>query len=192
MNYSSPAEIMHEIARLTPSYGGISYERLEMGSLVWPCPASDHPGTPVLHAGQFSRGKGKFHPVEDVPPAEQPDEQYPLVLSTGRRHFHYHTGTMTRRTGALEVHYPEEHLEVNPTDAAALGLADGEKVKVTSRRGQVEATARITGTVPPGMVFTSFHFSELAINRLTNPARDAIARIPELKVCAVRVEKTAS
>ncbi len=187
--YSSPAEIMAEIAGLTPSYGGISYERLEQGGLQWPCPAPDHPGTPVLHVGQFARGKGKFHAVEYVPPHEQPDADYPFVLSTGRRYYHYHTGTMTLRTGALEVYYGREYLEVNPQDAAALGIADGDLLRVTSRRGSVEVAACLTDRVPPGMVFTSFHFPEVAINKLTNPARDAIAKIPELKVCAVRLEK---
>jgi formate dehydrogenase major subunit/formate dehydrogenase alpha subunit len=191
MQYGSPAEIMEEIARLTPSYGGISYQRLESGSLVWPCPAPDHPGTPILHAGKFARGLGKFHPVEYVPPAELPDEEYPLILNTGRRHFHYHTGTMTLRTGALEEYYGREHLEINPADARVLNIADGERVRVISRRGQVEVTARVVDTVPPGVVFTSFHFPEVAINKLTNTARDPVARIPELKVCAVRVEKIA-
>lgn len=189
MQYGSAAEVMNEIARVTPSYGGISYDRLEQGGLQWPCPAPDHPGTPVLHVGKFSRGLGKFHPVEYVPPAETPDSQYPLVLSTGRRYYHYHTGTMTLRTGALEVYYGREHLEINPEDAARLGVEDGDRVRVTSRRGSVELQARVTGVVAPGMVFTSFHFPEVAINRLTNPARDATAKIPELKVCAVKVEK---
>ncbi len=191
MQYGSPAEIMAEIARLTPSYGGISYQRLEQGSLVWPCPSPDHPGTPRLHVGKFARGLGKFHPVEYVPPAELPDEEYPFILNTGRRYFHYHTGTMTLRTGALEEYYAQEHLEINPADARTLGITDGDRVRVISRRGQVEVTARVVDTVPPGVVFTSFHFPEVAINRLTNTARDPVAKIPELKVCAVRVEKIA-
>lgn len=191
MDYESPAQIMEEIARLTPSYGGISYQRLESRSLVWPCPAPDHPGTPILHVGKFARGLGKFHPVDYIPPDEEPDEEYPLILNTGRRHFHYHTGTMTLRTGALEEYYGQEYLEVNPADAKALGIADGERVRVVSRRGRVEVTARVVDTVPPGVVFTSFHFPEVAINRLTNSARDPVAKIPELKVCAVRVERIA-
>ncbi|MCL6479817.1 MAG: formate dehydrogenase subunit alpha, partial [Peptococcaceae bacterium] len=162
----------------------------EKGGIQWPCPTPDHPGTPVLHVGKFSRGLGKFHPVEYIPPAEMPDDQYPLVLSTGRRRAHYHTGTMTLRTGALEVHYSCEYLEINPADAAKLGVKDGERVKVTSRRGSVELVVRITDMVSEGLVFTSFHFPEVAINKLTNPARDTIAKIPELKVCAVKVEKT--
>ncbi|MBC7105413.1 MAG: molybdopterin-dependent oxidoreductase, partial [Firmicutes bacterium] len=189
MDYTSPADIMEEIRRLTPSYAGITYGRLERGGLHWPCPAKDHPGTPVLHVGKFARGLGKFHPVDHIPPEETPDEEYPLVLSTGRRLLHYHTGTMTLRTGTLEVRYPEEYLEVNPADAARLGIESGDLVRVASRRGLVEVRARVTEVVPPGMVFTSFHFPAVAINRLTNPARDPVAKIPEYKVCAVRVEK---
>ncbi|KJS68368.1 MAG: formate dehydrogenase [Peptococcaceae bacterium BICA1-7] len=191
MKYDSPADIMKEIASVTPSYAGISYERLEKGGIQWPCPTADHPGTPVLHAGKFSRGLGKFHPVEHVPPAETPDEQYPLVLSTGRRRAHYHTGTMTMRTGALEVHYSKEYLEINPADAARLNVQDGDMVRVTSRRGSVEVMARLTDIVSEGLVFTSFHFPEVAINKLTNPARDSISKIPEFKVCSVKVEKIA-
>ena len=191
MPYVSPEEIMEEIARLTPSYGGISYARLEKGGLQWPCSTPDHPGTRFLHAGKFSRGLGRFHPVEYVPPDELPDAEYPLVLSTGRRLYHYHTGTMTMRTGALEAAYPEEYLEINPADAERLGICDGDRVRVSSRRGSVELAARVTDKVTPGLVFTSFHYPQAAVNRLTNPARDPVAKIPELKVCAVRVEKAA-
>ncbi len=189
LKYKSVSEIMDEIASVTPSYAGISYSRLEQGSLQWPCPTPDHPGTRYLHSGKFTRGLGKFHPVEYVTPDEMPDTEYPLVLSTGRRLYHYHTGTMTQRTSALEVAYPDEYLEINSFDAEKLGVCDGDKVKVTSHRGNVEVAARITDKVTPGMVFTSFHYPEVAINKLTNPARDPIAKIPELKVCAVKVEK---
>lgn len=189
MQYASASDIFDEIASLTPSYAGISYARLEQGGIQWPCPSADHPGTPYLHKDKFVRGLGKFNPVEYIPPAEQPDQEYPFVLSTGRRHFHYHTGTMTQRTGALEVYYGDEYLEINPLDATNLGLIDGDKVIVKSRRGQVEVKARVTNMVPQGLVFTSFHFPEVAINKLTNPARDPVAKIPELKVCAVKVEK---
>lgn len=189
MRYGSAAEIMCEIAGLTPSYCGISFDRLDTGSLQWPCPSADHPGTKFLHSGKFSRGLGKFHPVEHIPPDEMPDKEYPLILSTGRRLYHYHTGTMTQRTGALEVAYAEEYLEVNCVDAEKLGLCDGDKVKVTSRRGQVEVKVRVSDKVTPGLVFTSFHYPAVAINQLTNSARDPIAKIPEYKVCAVKVEK---
>ena len=189
MHYGSASEIMEEIAKVTPSYGGISYARLEQGSLQWPCPTPEHPGTKFLHAGKFGRGLGKFHAVEHIPPNEMPDEEYPLILSTGRRRYHYHTGTMTQRTGALEVFYPAEHLEMNCIDAARLGIAEGDKVKVISRRGEVELAAKITEIVMPGMVFTSFQYPDVPINKLTNAARDPISKIPEYKVCAVKVEK---
>jgi len=189
MKYNSAEEIFDEMRRVTPSYAGISYARLEKGSLQWPCPTEDHPGTVFLHAGKFARGLGKFHPVEHVPPDELPDKDYPLILSTGRRRYHYHTGTMTHRTGALEIFYPSEYLEINCADAEELGISDGDKVRLISRRGQVEVAARITDTVMPGMVFTSFQYPDVPINKLTNPARDPIAKIPEYKVCAVKVEK---
>lgn len=188
-DYQSPGEIMAEIARLTPSYAGISFSRLEQGSLQWPCPAPDHPGTKFLHEDKFTRGLGKFQPVEYVPPAELPDAEYPFVLSTGRRLQHYHTGTMTRRTGALEVAYPEGYLELSAEDAEKLEVGDGDRVKVTSRRGSVEAPAMVTEKVTPGLVFTSFHYPEIAVNQLTNPARDPVSKIPELKVCAVKISK---
>ncbi|EGW37378.1 formate dehydrogenase subunit alpha [Desulfosporosinus sp. OT] len=189
MHYQSAEEIMEEIARVTPSYAGISYARLEQGSLQWPCPTAEHPGTQYLHSGKFSRGLGKFHPVEYVSPDEMPNDEYPLVLSTGRRLYHYHTGTMTQRTGALEVAYPQEYLEINCLDAENSGVCDGEIVKVTSRRGSVEVAVRVSDRVTPGLVFTSFHYPEVAINQLTNPARDPISKIPEFKVCAVKITK---
>ncbi len=190
MHYSSPSEIMDEIARLTPSYGGISYARLEEKGIQWPCPSADHPGTPYLHKDRFARGLGKFHPVEHVPPDELPDADYPFILSTGRRLYHYHTGTMTRK-GMLQEFYPAEYLEISCSDAERLGISDGDRVRVASRRGAIEITAKVTDIVPPGVVFTSFHFAEAPINKLTNPKLDAIAKIPELKVCAVKVEKIA-
>ena len=191
MHYHSAEEIMREIALLTPSYGGISYARLEQDGLQWPCPNEKHNGTPYLHAEKFTRGLGKFHAVEYQPPAEVPDAEYPLVLSTGRRLFHYHTGTMTRRAAGLQEIYPADYLEINPVDAKSLGLADQERVRLSSRRGEIEMPVKITDRVRPGLVFTSFHFFETLINKLTNPARDPIAKIPELKVCAVRIEKLA-
>lgn len=189
MQYQSAGEIMDEVARVTTSYAGISFARLDQGSLQWPCPTPDHPGTRYLHKDKFTRGLGKFHPVEHIPPDELPDAEYPMVLSTGRRLYHYHTGTMTQRTGALEVAYPEEYLELNHMDAEKIGVKDGDKVEVTSRRGSVELAVRISERVTSGLVFTSFHYPKVAINQLTNPARDPLSKIPELKVCAVRVTR---
>jgi formate dehydrogenase major subunit/formate dehydrogenase alpha subunit len=187
--YCSASDIFDEIAKVTPQYAGISYSRLEQGSLQWPCPTADHPGTVYLHSGKFSRGLGKFTALDFEPPAELPDEEFPFVLNTGRRLYHYHTGTMSRRAKGLSAIYGEESIEINPADACRLSISNGDMVKVSSRRGSINAKADITDRVPQGMVFTSFHFSEVAVNFLTNSARDPIAKIPELKVCAVKVEK---
>jgi len=188
-DFTHPFEIMEEIARLTPSYGGISYERLGNGGLQWPCPDKEHPGTPVLHIGLFSRGKGRFMPLEYKPPAELPDKDYPLLLTTERSLFHFHTGTLTRKVAGLNVLRGEELVEINPRDASTLGIADGERVAVISRRGEVMAKAKVTETSPEGVISMSFHFAESPTNQLTNPVLDPIAKIPEFKVCAVRVEK---
>ncbi|MBM7866146.1 formate dehydrogenase subunit alpha [Heliobacterium gestii] len=184
-----PAAVMAEIARLTPSYGGVSHERIDRdGGLCWPCLSPEHPGTPRLHVDRFTRGKGRFHGVHYLPPAEATDGDYPLVLSTGRRLFHYHTGTMSRRTG-LETIYPEEHLEMHPGDAAACGLVDGDWVCLSTRRGAIALPVRLTESILAGTVFTSFHFAEAAVNKLTIGVVDPVAKIPELKVCACRVER---
>ncbi len=187
--FDNPAQVMDEIASLTPSYGGISYPRLEEGGLQWPCPTPQHPGTPVLHTQQFSRGKGRFIPLEYKPSKELPDKDYPLVLTTGRSLYHFHTGTMTRRVEGLNVLKPGGEVEMSPADASKLGIADGEMVKVISRRGGVTAKAKVTEASPEGVVFMTFHFAESPANRLTNPVLDPVAKIPEYKVCAVRVEK---
>lgn len=188
-DYQSPSEIFDELAALTPSYAGMSYARLERGGLQWPCPNKYHPGTPVLHTDRFVRGLGKFHPVEHVPPAEVPDSAYPFLLSTGRIRFHYHTGTMTRRSRGLNCVAPEGFVEMNPQDAAALEVHDGERVRLISRRGAITSRVRLTGRSPRGMVFATFHFRESPVNVLTHDALDPTAKIPEFKVCAVRVEK---
>jgi predicted molibdopterin-dependent oxidoreductase YjgC len=188
-DFTHPSQVMDEIASLTPSYGGISYKRLEDGGLQWPCPTPDHPGTPILHSQQFTRGKGRFIPLEYKPPMELPDKEYPLILTTGRSLYHFHTGTLTRKVEGLNVLKGEGEVEVNPQDASALGIADGEMVKVISRRGEVTARAKVTEVSPVGVVFMTFHFAESPANLLTNPALDPVAKIPEYKVCAVRVEK---
>lgn len=187
--FSDPSEIMEEIARLTPSYGGVTYDRLEDGGLQWPCPTEAHPGTQILHEDTFSRGRGKFMPLEYKPPAELPDDKYPLILTTERNLYHFHTGTLSRKVKGLNVLKNEELVEMNPMDAEALEINDGDRVKVLSRRGELVTKVRITAVSPPGVVCMSFHFAECPTNRLTNPAVDPIAKTPELKVCAVRVEK---
>ena len=188
-DFKNASQIMDEIASVTPSYGGISYRRLEKGGLQWPCPTPEHPGTPILHSQQFTRGKGQFIPLVYKPPMELPDKQYPLVLTTGRSLYHFHTGTMTRKVEGLNVLKKEGEVEISPADASRLGIADGDRVKVASRRGEVVAKANVTEASPAGVVFMTFHFAESPANRLTNPALDPVAKIPEYKVCAVRVEK---
>lgn len=187
MDYTGPDKIMAEIARTTPIMGGISYERLADEGLSWPCPTEDHPGTPVLHAGSFIRGKGRFSLLTDLPPLETPDEDYPLILITGRRLEHYNNGSMTRRCMGLLGLVPEETLEIHPEDAKRLHIADGQKIVLGSRRGEIVLRAKITGRSRPGSVFAAFHFTEPLTNLLTSPGLDEIARTPEYKVCAVHV-----
>jgi formate dehydrogenase major subunit/formate dehydrogenase alpha subunit len=188
--YASPATIMDEIAAVTPSYAGVSYARLERGdALHWPVPDISHPGTPILHVGRFPRGRGQFFPCEHLPAAELPDRDYPLYLTTGRVLYHWHGGEMTRRvSGLLEV-YPRTLVEISPEDAARIGLNGRTQVRVTSRRGEVVAEAVITARMAPGVIFGNFHFpGEQNVNNLTIAALDPVAKIPEYKVCAVRVE----
>jgi formate dehydrogenase alpha subunit len=188
MNYSSAKEIFEEVAKVTPSYAGISYERLEKGGIQWPCPTPEHQGTKFLHKDKFSRGLGLFTAIEYIEPNELPDKQYPFLLSTGRVLYHYHTGTMTTRAEGLSERYPESLVEINPADADKLKIEEGQKVKVTSRRGSVEAKATITKKSAPGSIFMNFHFANASVNLLTNPALDPIGKIPEYKVCAVKLE----
>ncbi|RKX84521.1 MAG: formate dehydrogenase subunit alpha, partial [Spirochaetes bacterium] len=180
---------MDEIAAVTPIYGGISYDRLDPFGLQWPCPDKSHPGPPYLHKGKFTRGKGLFCPAEYVPPVEQPDNDYPYLLSTGRTYWHFHTGTMTRRTSVLEREVPENYVEINPEDARKLQVKTGDFVTVSSRRGSIKVKTRVTDYVSEGSVFIPFHFREAAVNLLTIREVDPEAKIPELKVCAVKIEK---
>jgi formate dehydrogenase alpha subunit len=188
--YAHTGQIMSEIAALTPSYAGVSHERLERGErLQWPVKDETHPGTPILHVGQFVRGLGKFMPVEHIPPAEMPDDEFPFLLSTGRVLYHWHGGEMTRRARGLLAVYDKALVEVNPDDAVRMGLNDRKVVRITSRRGKVEAAAWVTDRVPPGMIFANFHFpGDQNANLLTIAALDPVAKIPEYKICAVRVE----
>jgi formate dehydrogenase alpha subunit len=188
LSYASAREIMDEINLLTPSYAGITYQRIGEQGLQWPCPSVEHPGTPILHVGKFSRGLGHLSAVDWQPPAEEPDAEYPFVLTTGRVLYHFHTGSMTRRSQGLEAIFPGPVVEINNQDAAWIGVADGERVRVTSRRGVVEAAALVSEVTEPGVVFMPFHFAEAAANKLTIAALDPTGKIPEFKVCAVKVE----
>ncbi|NDY42425.1 formate dehydrogenase subunit alpha [Dissulfurirhabdus thermomarina] len=187
MHYEGPEEIWREIARITPSMGGVRYRRLEGAGLIWPCPNTRHPGTPILHADTFTRGRGRFSVLTDVPPLEAPDEAFPFRLITGRRRAHYNNGSMTRRCRGLSALVPEETLEIHPDDAKRLGITNGMEVEVRSRRGAVRLPAAITDRSRPGTVFCSFHFDRPEINTLTSPGLDEISHTPEYKVCAVAV-----
>ena len=191
MQYADGAAIMAEIASVTPSYGGITWARLDRGGLQWPCPTPDHPGTPILHRERFTRGLGKFHAVEFIPPKELPDAAYPFLLATGRILQHFHTGTMSRRSAVLDHLVSVGAIEIHPADAARLGIADSQNVRVASRRGEIVIPARLTDRVAPGTLFLAFHYREAPANRLTLSALDPVAKIPEFKVCAVRVEPCA-
>ncbi len=191
MTYPSPEEVFDEMASLTPrSYAGMSYARLGLDGLQWPCPDQDHPGTPYLHKDVFARGKGRFHAVTYQDPAEMPDAERPYFLTTGRMFAHYHTGTMTRISPHLDVEQRTGYVEINPQDAAPLHIQDGDIVILASRRGEMEAPARITDTVSPGTLFLPIHFGENPTNVLTSAnAVDPLAKIPEFKVSTVHLRK---
>jgi predicted molibdopterin-dependent oxidoreductase YjgC len=188
-SFNSPMEIWDEMARLTPPFQGITHERIQRENGVhWPCPTPDHPGTPYLFADTFPRGKGVLTPLGLTPGAEEPDNEFPFILSTGRVLYHWHGGTMTRRSKLDDI-YPEATVEIHPTDAHKLGIKSDDMIKVRSRRGEIEVMARVTERSPKRMVFIPFHFAEAAANELTLDARDPQAKIPDYKVCAVAVEK---
>jgi len=191
MRYENPEEIFNEMAALTPkSYAGMTYQRMGLDGLQWPCPDKDHPGTPYLHKDQFPRGKGKFFAVDYQDPAELPDAQYPYFLTTGRMFAHYHTGTMTRISRHLDAEQKTGYVDINPEDAEKLSVKNGDILALSSRRGDIEAPARLTRSVVPGTLFLPIHFGEVPTNVLTNAeAVDPLAKIPEFKVGAVRVAK---
>lgn len=190
-DFSHPSEIMEEIASVAPQYRGISYARLEKVGLQWPCPSEDHPGTPILHTQQFGTkgGKGKLMPLEYKTSAETPDEEYPLILTTDRGLFHYHTSSMTGKIEGLMALDSEEFIRIHPKDAVQLGITDNEMVRIFSRRGEVKAKAKVTEACLPGVVSLTFHFPECPTNLLTNSALDPLAKTPETKACAVRIAK---
>ncbi|MCZ6872324.1 MAG: formate dehydrogenase subunit alpha [bacterium] len=189
MSYASEEEIWQEIVSLTPVFRGITYDRLQHEGIPWPCPEPHHPGIPIRFTEDFPRGKAKFSPAEFAPAKELPDDTYPFVLNTGRVLQHWHTGTMTRRAKALDEMVPEARLEMTLDDMQAIGIADGERVRVVSRRG--ELTVKVLQSHKPsrGSVFLPFHFRESAANLLTIDELDPDGKIPAFKFCAVQVEK---
>ena len=189
MSYKDSREVMDEIAQVTPSYCGINYNRIKTKGIHWPCTGTDHPGTPCLHMDQFTCGLGVFHAIDYRPPAEVPDDAYPLFLTTGRLLYHYHTGTMTMKTPGLNERAPACFVEISREDAAVYGVGEGDTLRIRSRRGEIEAAAKVSETAVKGTIFIPFHYAAAAANRLTHAALDPIAKIPELKVCAVAIEK---
>jgi formate dehydrogenase major subunit len=190
--YLDPSEIMDEIRSVTPQYAGITYDRLEKEGIQWPCPDVNHPGTKFLHEKAIARGRGLFMPVDHMESAETPDKEYPFILTTGRILYHYHTRTMTGRVEELNKISSKSYVEINETTANKLGISNGEKVKLSSRRGQIITLAKITDIIDENVFFMPFHFAEGAANYLTSTNLDPIAKIPELKVAAVKIEKLGS
>jgi len=188
-SYTDPRDVMTEIARCAPAYGGVTYERLERQGLQWPCPHEEHPGTPYLHKGRFTRGKGLFVVPRHTPPQEMPDDEYPFYLSTGRMFAHYHTGTMTRRSPFLNRETEMAYAEMNPLDALGIGVGEGDTIRISTRRGSIIVAVRVTCRIASGSIFVPFHFTEARANVLTNPVLDPQAKTPEFKVCAARLEK---
>jgi formate dehydrogenase alpha subunit len=189
MHYENTSEIMDEIASISPIYGGISFDRIESVGLQWPCPDKNHPGTKFLHKGKFTRGKGKFHAVEFKEPAELPSKKFPFVLSTGRQLYQFHTGTLTRKSAAINQISPTGYVEMHSDDAKKLRINNGDRVEVISRRGNVITVARVTSEIKKGWLFMPFHFAEGPANMLTIDKLDPIAKIPEYKVCAAQIRK---
>ncbi|EEU69152.1 TPA: formate dehydrogenase subunit alpha [Enterococcus faecalis] len=186
--YESAKEIMEEISAVTPSFGGINYERLEKESLQWPCRSLTDPGTPIMHVGSFARGKGLFKAIPYKQAQELPDEEYPYLMSTGRMLYHYNTRAMTGRTEGINQIANHSYIEINAVDAQALGIQEGDKVEVHSRRGKIETYAAVGNRVFPQEVFMTFHFPDGNVNEITNAVFDDIATIPEYKVCAVAIK----
>ena len=188
-SYRTPADIMAEIASLVPEYAGITYERLEEVGIQWPCLDQDHPGTPILHQDKFDRGKGLFVTVDNISSAELADYDYPFIMTTGRNLYQYHAMSMTGKVDELNKKSSESYIEINAATVDRLGLKDGDQVKVSSRRGSVTTTVKATDKIAEEVMFMPMHFADAKVNYLTNTAVDKLAKIPELKVAAVRVEK---
>ncbi len=188
-NYEEPEDIFNEIVKVTPSYAGITYERIEKELIQWPCPTKDHPGTQLLHKENFTRGKGLFTAIEYTPPSEETDKEYPVILTTGRILDHFHTGTMTRNSKVLDENVREGFIELNSNDAGNYNISDGELISVSTRRGSIRIKVKITNRPKPNVVFIPFHFYEACANKLTVDNLDPVCKIPEYKVCSCKIEK---
>jgi formate dehydrogenase major subunit len=191
MSYEDSRQISEEISQVTPSYAGINYDRIKYEGIQWPCPTAEHPGTPILHREQFTSGKGVFHGIDFIAPAEAADDEYPMYLTTGRLLYQYHTGTMTMKSDGLMEIAPECFVEISLQDARKYNVEDGSLVTIASRRGSIEARIKISRKAVSGTIFIPFHYAQAAANRLTNSALDPISGIPEYKVCAVKLSKAA-
>ena len=190
LGFTSAEAIWEDMRKTSTGYAGITWARIEQIGLQWPCPTLHHPGTPFLHRdGKFTRGKGLFSQTQWIPQAEPPDDEYPYILSTGRRLWHYHTATQTGHSDGFNNLFGEELLEINPADAKELGIKDGDRVKATSRRGAIELKAWVTDRSAPGIVWCSFHFAEACANVLTIDRYDSVTETAEYKACAIRVAK---
>jgi len=192
-DYPTAEDAWNEFADLAPNWSGIRYDRIEEVGLQWPCTDRDHPGSPYLHAPAPARpgGKGKFYPVEYQPPIEQPDSEYPFVLSTGRTLYHYNSAGMTMREAGVTQKQEDPFFELNTEDARNLGISDGDWVRLVSRRGELEAKAVVGDRVYPGLVWMALHFAEAKVNWLTHDVGDPLIGTPEYKTCAVRLEPSA-
>lgn len=187
MDYGSPEKVLEEFGTVWPALAGITHKRLDKQGIPWPCPSPEHPGTPYLYKEGFPKGKVRFVPVSYTPAAEVADAEYPFVLTTGRNLFQYHSGSMTRRVHPIEEHAGVPYVEINPKDASSLHIEDGETIAVRSRRGEILIRAKISRRVSEGVVFIPMHYHEASANMLTNDALDPKVKIPELKVCAVKI-----
>jgi predicted molibdopterin-dependent oxidoreductase YjgC len=187
MSYADAGEIFDEMASLTPSYGGMSFDRIDEVGLQWPCPTPDHQGTGFLHEGRFTRGLGFFHEINYREAAELPDDEYPYILSTGRTLYNYNIGNMTQKTGAIRQKQRENFVELNQLDAKRLGVDDGDLMLVKTRRGELTVKARVGDRTRPGALWMPFHFADQPTNRITNDAFDNVTRTAEYKVCAASI-----
>jgi len=189
-NFKTSEDVFNEMKKLTPSYSGISYKRLEKNGIQWPCTNSEHMGTPVMHENKFTRGaKASLKAIPYRESAELPDEEYPYIFSTGRVLYQYHTRTMTGKTQGLTDIAGVAYVEIHPDDSKRIGVEDGNKVEVATRRGAVTVVAKVTDRVSEGNLFMPFHYADGPANRLTNPVTDPVAKIPEFKVCAAKIRK---